>query len=567
LGTDRELIMATLKSIKNKYLAASDGSTLGVDQNKDNISLLAFKMAAADSIAKFNMRDGMFDTFTDSTGIDSSSTNKTVLNGYVYGATTNYMGDGSDGTLSTSANVTHTVTTTNGPYDGDMVVKQYSSLTINAGHTMTVNQPCRGMFIYVAGDCTINGTLSMTGKGAAADPTVSGGSDANAVGTNGLQLGLMTAGGTQTFTNDGTGFNGAGTAVRTAIANTANISSSGTIFSISQLGATGPTGSSVTEYGGHADGVNGTTGASTISTGSGGTGSRLNPNGAIATPGDGGDGGAFSGGAGSGGAGANSGATAIGGAGGNYGGAGGDGANTSWGTVSIAGGAGNPGGSVTHDTYTPVPAYGSTPDGVGGIIWLIVGGNLTIGAHGKIEAEGISGGSAYVDGGSSGGGAIFALYTGTYTVDNTNTTPISAIGGVHANASANDSYSGGDGGAGGFHTAQLGRTISDLTLISSATTALAQPDTADLVMTYSNGAGTATINTDLKGYISRDNGTTYTEVTLVNEGTAGSDTILAARRVNISTQPAGTSMRYKVTTHNQSVSKETRVMGASLAWA
>jgi hypothetical protein len=87
------------------------------------------------------------------------------------------------------------------------------------------------------------------------------------------------------------------------------------------------------------------------------------------------------------------------------------------------------------------------------------------------------------------------------------------------------------------------------------------------VLTYTNGAGTATINTDLKAYVSRDNGTTYTETTLVNEGTTGGDTILAARRVDISGQSSGTSMRYKVTTHNQSVSKQTRVMAASLAWA
>ena len=157
----------------------------------------------------------------------------------MYGAVANYMGDSSDGALSTTGNVTHTVLNPNGSYDGDMVVKQYSTLTINAGHTMTTNIPCRGMFIYVAGDCTIDGTLSMTGKGGKSDPTASGGSDSNAVGANGLQLGLMTTGGSETFTNDGTGFNGAGTAVRTATANTANISSSGTIFSIGKAGAAG----------------------------------------------------------------------------------------------------------------------------------------------------------------------------------------------------------------------------------------------------------------------------------------------------------------------------------------
>ena len=54
-----------------------------------------------------------------------------------------------------------------------MVIKQYTSLTINCrGQTMTVDQPNRGLFIYVSGDCTINGTLSMTNKGGAANPTV-----------------------------------------------------------------------------------------------------------------------------------------------------------------------------------------------------------------------------------------------------------------------------------------------------------------------------------------------------------------------------------------------------------
>ena len=72
--------MATLKSIKNKYLQASDGETLGVDQNKDNVSLLAFKMAAADSIAKFDMRDGFFDDFQDATGVDASASTDETRN-------------------------------------------------------------------------------------------------------------------------------------------------------------------------------------------------------------------------------------------------------------------------------------------------------------------------------------------------------------------------------------------------------------------------------------------------------------------------------------------------------
>ena len=64
-------------------------------------------------------------------------------------------------------------------------------------------------------------------------------------------------------------------------------------------------------------------------------------------------------------------------------------------------------------------------------------------------------------------------------------------------------------------------TPADLTLISNAQTAQAQPTKADVVLTYTNGAGTATINTDLIASVSRDGGTTYTAVTLASKGTTG----------------------------------------------
>ena len=81
----------------------------------------------------------------------------------------NNFGDGSDGALDTQedlemANVTYPVT-----QDGDAVVKQYSSITINAGDTVTVDNRCKGLIIYCKGDCTIDGTLSMTEKGAKSD--------------------------------------------------------------------------------------------------------------------------------------------------------------------------------------------------------------------------------------------------------------------------------------------------------------------------------------------------------------------------------------------------------------
>ena len=107
----------------------------------------------------------------------------------------------------------------------------------------------------------------------------------------------------------------------------------------------------------------------------------------------------------------------------------------------------------------------------------------------------------------------------------------------------------------------------DMTLVSNSITAEAEPTKADVVLTYTNGAGTATINVDLIASVSRDNGTTYTPVTLASQGTTGGHTILTANDVSISGQPAGTSMRWKVVTANQSISKQTRVHAVSLGWS
>ena len=110
-------------------------------------------------------------------------------------------------------------------------------------------------------------------------------------------------------------------------------------------------------------------------------------------------------------------------------------------------------------------------------------------------------------------------------------------------------------------------SYNNMTLISNAQTAQSAPTTGDLVITYTDGAGTATINTDLKAYISRD-GSAYTSaVTLVSQGTTGGHTILTANGVDLSGITSGTSMRWKIETLNQSVSKSTRIHAVSLGWS
>ena len=109
----------------------------------------------------------------------------------------------------------------------------------------------------------------------------------------------------------------------------------------------------------------------------------------------------------------------------------------------------------------------------------------------------------------------------------------------------------------------------NLTLVSISHTASSAPTKGDLVMMIENASGTATINTDIKGYISRDGGTTYTQGTLVDEGSWGTNKkILAFHNLDISGQPSGTAVRYKITTHNQTTNtKITRIHGTSVAWA
>lgn len=375
-------------------------------------------------------------------------TEKAALMGAGAGGPPNYYGDESDGAVTTSGDVTHTVLNKDGSYDGDMFIAQYSALTISTGDTMTVDQPCRGLFIYVTGDLTVNGTLTMKRRGAFADPTASGGSDSNAVPTDGLVLGLFDSsgiGGTDTFTNDGTGFDGSGTAVRTAIANQDDLAGDGTKYRIIRVGGAGGA-KGISGGGGQQNGTDGdagTTGAAAMSTGGGGGGRAGGYNPGPWSPptgaqgGDGGVAGCFGGGAGGGGAvTVNTTGGATGGDGVAYGGAGGNAACNCGGPITSGGGSGNPAGSG-------IGASG-TEDGCGGIIWLVVGGNVTVGASGVISTEGGESDPSSVfaaNGGGSGAGCIFILNGGTYTNNGSVTSP----GGNGR----------GDGGNGGVYQATI----------------------------------------------------------------------------------------------------------------
>ena len=547
-----------------KHIGTDPNAVTEYDDDKvqSNIALLGFKTAVNGSLAKYNLQDQIIDEYEDATGIDAgNSTNIELVSG-VYGSPSDYFGGGSDGALSTSGNVTHTVTQIGGSsYDGDMIVKKYTSLTINAGHTMTTNQPCRGMVIFVEGDCTISGTLSMKGKGAFADPSSTTSSDGNAVGSSGLQFAYETDGGSSSFTNDGTGYNGGGTAVRSAFSNINNTSSNGTIYTVVKVGGTGGAGTSGTGSGQAFDGNAG----SVISngTGGGGGGGRRNDGGGsyYSASGTGGTGTCFSGGSGGGSVRSSGGSTTTAGAGGAYGGAGGSGGD---GNSVGMGGVGNPGGTTGGGGGL------TTASGTGGLLVLIVGGNLLVNSGGTITSMGVgdvSVDSSYnVSGGGSGGGRVIALASGTIT----NSGTITANGGASPNAGAG--ASGGTGGNGGVTTdaTLAGVPPSDATLQSSDTTAEAAPTKADMVMLIEDaGSGVGTVNTHIKGWISRyeTGGTkTWTQGTLVDEGDWGTNKRILAFHDLTLTGTSGTQMAYKITTHSASAVYNTKFHATSIGW-
>ena len=102
---------------------------------------------------------------------------------------------------------------------------------------------------------------------------------------------------------------------------------------------------------------------------------------------------------------------------------------------------------------------------------------------------------------------------------------------------------------------------SDMTAISDTVTALAQPDEAHLVL-WEEDVDSVTPNTDLLAYVTRDGGTTWTQATLTEEANLSTGRILTGT-ADISAQPAGTSMAWKLITAN---TKELKIHGVGLEW-
>ena len=114
---------------------------------------------------------------------------------------------------------------------------------------------------------------------------------------------------------------------------------------------------------------------------------------------------------------------------------------------------------------------------------------------------------------------------------------------------------------------KLTTTVNNATgnFISNAVTAGASTTNMGAVITYIDSSGTATLNTDLKIHLSADNGSNFTQGTLVAQPDFATGIKMA--KVNDVTVTAGTQLKYKVEVANQAEgSKETRITGVSMQY-
>ena len=269
---------------------------------------------------------------------------------------------------------------------------------------------------------------------------------------------------------------------------------------------------------------------------------------------------------------------------------GGSGAGAS-GRFSQAGGdgnanEGNDGGNATSETHSDDDAGGGgggasaagtngsgTTAGNGGagytegatvFDWQSGSGTVTLPAsfyNGSTNSSYAGGGAAASQNGAHGSAGVGG--GGAPAVNGTANT-----GGGGGGATGTGGGARGEGGSGVVIIRFLDGALSaadDMTLVSNSTTAEVAPTKGDIVMTYTNGSGTATLNTDLTAEFSANNGTNWTSMTLVAQGSTGTHLIVSAHDVTVGT--AGTAMKYRIKTLNQGAAKETRIQAVSLGWS
>jgi hypothetical protein len=109
-----------------------------------------------------------------------------------------------------------------------------------------------------------------------------------------------------------------------------------------------------------------------------------------------------------------------------------------------------------------------------------------------------------------------------------------------------------------------GLTTSSTTIISDPFTSNTVP-TSTRIVVFEENVGTPSLNTDIIASVSRNGGTNFTTVTLLDSGyvVGSSGQRILTGTASISGQPSGQSMKWKLELANQQV----KIHGVSLSWA
>jgi len=295
--------------------------------------------------------------------------------------------------------------------DGDPVVKSFLSMKINLGHIVRPTNRCKGLFLYVKGDLTVEGTLSMTARGCQG---------------SGKYVGIDKYKRSVFFDE---------TDIFSRYRNILTISKIGGLGGAARIATTSGTGKYQILPGNNGESIlNGS--------GGGGSGCAFSSHGGTVTSGRGASGTSFSGGAGGGGC-CNVTNSVNGYNAAEEGGAGGAGRvsipSGNGLTRASGGGAGNPGGAP-HSVNGGTGVSGSI--GTGGLLILFVEGNILIGNSGAIESCGCSGGRGETASGGGSGGGIVVIACGGQLFNPDRVSVAGGAGGI------NGQYNGGAGGDG-----------------------------------------------------------------------------------------------------------------------
>jgi len=213
-------------------------------------------------------------------------------------------------------------------------------------------------------------------------------------------------------------------------------------------------------------------------------------------------------------------------------------------------------------SYTPSPTNGSVSNhgcGGGGSSYH---GNPNVSSGGTYAGEGANSGpyaNGFGEGALQGGNSpsVNALTDGPFA-------PLGDIGeGTTTVADPQTTQDGADGYV-LITTPGVTSTATTTTIVSSTFTSSAEASTARMVV-FEENVDTPTLNTDIVASVSRDGGSTFSTATLSDSGyvTGSSGQRILTGQADISGQPTGQSMRWKLALANNQV----KIHGVSLQWS